>query len=84
MRTQRLHDLVDKALDNTVSSLGGAAEFARCFAITGDACVRLSERYEDAIAGFQANVKVRHARGVVCSGAGRTGADRVRSLCSHL
>lgn len=74
VRTQRLHDLVDKALDNTVSSLGGADEFARCFPISGNARKRLSERYEDAIVGFRANVKVRgqrareraSARGAAC------------------
>jgi len=62
VRTQRLHELVDKALDNTVSSLGGPLAFARCFAISGDARERLSARYVDAIASFRANVKVRAAR----------------------
>jgi hypothetical protein len=59
VRTQRLHDLVDVALNNTMSSLGGAPEFARCFAVAGDKREVLAARYEDAMAGFRANVKVR-------------------------
>lgn len=74
VRTQRLNDLVDKALDNTVSSLGGAAEFARCFPVTGNARKRLSERYDDAIVGFCANVKVRAAAAGARAAAHRRGA----------
>jgi hypothetical protein len=61
VRTQRLHELVDKALDNTITSLGGAKEFARCFAVPPDAQECLEGRYEEAIVSFRANAKVRTA-----------------------
>ncbi|KAJ1639744.1 hypothetical protein T492DRAFT_832582 [Pavlovales sp. CCMP2436] len=57
VRTQLLHDLMDRALDNTLSKVGGPTEFARCFAVVGDKCEVLTARYEDAMVGFRANVK---------------------------
>jgi hypothetical protein len=78
VRNQRLNELVDKALDNTISTLGGAKEFGRCFAIDRDAQDCLEACYDDAIASFRTNAKVaRRAPSAARSGARPPGGRRL-------
>lgn len=61
VRVKRLHELVDRALDTTVTSLGGAKEFTRCFAVGDAERAFLATAYDEALGKFRANVKVRAA-----------------------
>lgn len=82
VRNQRLHELVDKALDNTIGTLGGAKEFGRCFAVDRDAQDCLEACYDDAIASFRTNAKVGRPARRSARSNGRRGA-RARCRRSH-